>query len=77
MAVVTGAARGIGRALAEGLAAEGASVAAVDIGNSDDTAEAIRAAGGTCRPFVCDAADEGAVHALHADVRRSARARSS
>jgi NAD(P)-dependent dehydrogenase (short-subunit alcohol dehydrogenase family) len=69
VAVVSGAARGIGRALAEGLAAEGAAVAAVDISNSDDATEAIRAAGGTCHPFVCDVADEKAVHALHADVR--------
>ena len=67
--MVSGAARGIGRALAEGLAAGGTVIAAVDINTSDETAEAIRAAGGTCCPFVCDVADEGAVHALHADVQ--------
>ncbi len=48
VAVVTGAARGLGRACAQCMAAEGAKVVVSDI-NSDDgekTAESIRATGG-------------------------------
>jgi NAD(P)-dependent dehydrogenase (short-subunit alcohol dehydrogenase family) len=52
-AIVTGAARGIGRAIADRLAAEGARVAAVDVAAVDDAALAIRA----------DVRDEDAVRA--------------
>ncbi|MBN2103696.1 2-dehydro-3-deoxy-D-gluconate 5-dehydrogenase KduD [bacterium] len=44
-AIVTGAARGLGRAMAEGLAQAGADVAVVDILDTSDTVKAIQALG--------------------------------
>ena len=63
VAVVTGAARGLGRAAAVGLATFGADVAAVDLSAEDgeETASEIRALGRTCRPYSCDVADYEAV----------------
>jgi 3-oxoacyl-[acyl-carrier protein] reductase len=58
VAVVTGAARGIGRALAQGLARHGAGVAAVDLLDPADTTGAIAGAGGTCIPVVADVSTE-------------------
>jgi 3-oxoacyl-[acyl-carrier protein] reductase len=55
-ALVTGAGRGLGRTIAESLAAAGAKVACIDI-NAEclaDTVAAIRAAGGTAEPIACD-----------------------
>jgi 3-oxoacyl-[acyl-carrier protein] reductase len=56
VAMVTGAARGIGAATAMRLAQEGAAVAVVDLSldTASVTAERIRAAGGTATPFACD-----------------------
>jgi NADP-dependent 3-hydroxy acid dehydrogenase YdfG len=60
VAIVTGASKGIGRASAIGLAAEGAAVAAV--ARSGDKLEALRgeieAAGGRCAPVVGDVAQK-------------------
>lgn len=60
-ALVTGAGRGIGRAIAVRLAAEGASVVVVDMQNSVGVAEAIAKNGG--RAFACnvDISDSAAV----------------
>jgi 3-oxoacyl-[acyl-carrier protein] reductase len=58
-AIVTGAARGLGRAIAMSLAGAGAKVACVDI-NSETLAEtiaAIRGLGGTAEPLPCDVTD--------------------
>lgn len=63
VAVVTGAARGLGAATAARLAAEGAAVAALDV-NGDGaraTAEAVRAAGGTAAGYEVDVADATSV----------------
>src|SRR5213592_1027487 len=65
VAVVTGAASGIGKATAARLAREGARVAAVDrhLVGAEETAAAIRAAGGTARAYACDVADSAQVAA--------------
>jgi 3-oxoacyl-[acyl-carrier protein] reductase len=65
VALVTGASRGLGQAIAVALATEGASIAA--IARSEDalksTVDAIRAAGGMAEPFALDVADSAAVDA--------------
>ncbi len=65
VALVTGASRGLGKAIALALAQEGASIAAVARSEDalKDTLEAIRAAGGTAEPFALDVSDEAAVDA--------------
>jgi 3-oxoacyl-[acyl-carrier protein] reductase len=63
VALVTGASRGLGKAIALALAAEGASIAAVARSEEalKETLEAIRAAGGVAEAFALDVADESAV----------------
>lgn len=64
-AIVTGAASGIGRAIAERFAHEGAKVALADINAeaAGTVVEGIRAAGGEAMAVAMDVADEGAVNA--------------
>lgn len=61
--LVTGAARGCGRVLAEGFGAEGAKVVAcdVDVDGGHATAAAVKAAGGEMTFVEADVADEAAV----------------
>jgi 3-oxoacyl-[acyl-carrier protein] reductase len=56
VALVTGAGRGLGRCIAQTLAAAGAKLACIDINAESlaDTVAAIRAAGGTAEPIACD-----------------------
>jgi 3-oxoacyl-[acyl-carrier protein] reductase len=56
VAIVTGAARGLGRAYAQAMALEGASVVACDINNCDDTVSAIKEAGGRAETVTTDIA---------------------
>jgi len=65
-ALVTGASRGLGKAIAIALAREGASIAAVARSEEAlvDTLAAIRASGGTAEPFAVDVADGAATEAV-------------
>jgi gluconate 5-dehydrogenase len=69
IAVVTGAASGLGRAMAEAMAAGGATVAAVDRDavSLQEACESI-AVFGPARPLVCDVSVEAEVEAAFSDI---------
>ena len=64
--LVTGASRGLGRALAEALAAKGAKLALVsrEAGPLDDVVATIRAKGGTAHAIPADISDKTAIHRI-------------
>ncbi|MCC3330720.1 3-oxoacyl-ACP reductase FabG [Nocardia abscessus] len=64
VAVVTGAAQGIGAATALRLAREGAAVAVLDRNAPDETAAQITAAGGVARSYVCDVTERESVQTV-------------
>jgi NAD(P)-dependent dehydrogenase (short-subunit alcohol dehydrogenase family) len=70
VAVITGASKGLGKAMAMALARAGASVALVSRNLKDlsEVERAIRAAGGEARAFPADVSDEDAVHRLESEV---------
>ena len=73
IALVTGGSRGIGRAIVQALAAEGAKVAVVYRGSqeaADNLVQEVAQAGGTARAFQCDVADRAAVKACVEQVQK-------
>ncbi len=71
VAVVTGAAQGIGAAIAAAYAREGASVGLADVSlaAAEQVAQRIREAGGEALALACDVAERGAVDAMAAAMR--------
>ena len=71
-AVITGASRGIGKAIALRFAAEGASIAITDIVSAEDmegTRQEILAEGADCRTYQVDAADFAATQEIIGQIR--------
>ena len=64
VAVVTGAAQGIGAAYAEGMAAEGAKVVVADVADTSAVVERIRGAGGSAVGCHADVTDNGSLKAM-------------
>ena len=64
--IITGGARGIGRAYALGMAAEGASIVIADIGDATAIVEEVRAAGGPVESVVVDVSSEQSTEAMAA-----------
>ncbi|MCC6657879.1 MAG: SDR family NAD(P)-dependent oxidoreductase, partial [Rhodocyclaceae bacterium] len=73
VALVTGAAQGIGRATALLLAREGAAVAVTDLqaGEAEAVAGEIRAAGGRARAWALDVSKEAEVAAVIAEAAKA------
>lgn len=67
-AVVTGAAGGIGRAIAEQLADDGFHVVVVDVDDGSETVESIRAANGSAEYRAGDVTDEDRMETVYSDV---------
>jgi 3-oxoacyl-[acyl-carrier protein] reductase len=70
VAIVTGAARGLGRAISQSLAEAGAKVACIDVNVETlaETVEAIRAAGGTAEALACDVTQSDRVNEVVDEV---------
>ena len=66
VAVITGAARGLGRAYAEALAAEGASIVAADLNDCSDTVAAVESAGGRAVSTTVDVSDANSCEVMAA-----------
>src|SRR3984885_14579434 len=64
VAIVTGAATGLGAAFARGFAAEGAKLSLCDINDGSAVAEAIRADGGEAIFTICDVSSAASVETL-------------
>jgi 2-hydroxycyclohexanecarboxyl-CoA dehydrogenase len=68
IAIVTGAARGLGRGIAERLASEGAVVVVTDV-NGEGAKQAASEIGGSAVGLGCDVSDYDSVEAMVADVK--------
>ena len=64
VAVITGAARGLGRAYAEALAAEGAAIVAADLNDCGETVAAVESAGGRALSTIVDVSDAASCKAM-------------
>ena len=64
VAIVTGAAQGIGQEISIVLARNGYAVALNDLAPSEATQATIESEGGICRPYIADVADAQAVTAM-------------
>ena len=71
VAIITGAAQGIGRRTAEIFAAAGYSLALMDIRSCDSTLAAVRAQGADAEEFIGDISDEATVTLLRGSSAKS------
>ena len=72
-ALVTGGGRGIGRACAESLAADGIQVFVADILDCSETVNAITAAEGQARQLLCDVSDEQSVIQVFKQITKESK----
>ena len=70
VAVITGAANGIGQAFAKRLAEDGAHIAVADIADGRDTVKLVEAAGRTALAVACDVSDPVQVAAMAKQVQQ-------
>ena len=68
VALITGASRGIGKAIALKFASEGADIAFTDIKINEDTVSELEAFGGKVRAYASNAADFADTHATVENV---------
>ena len=68
IAVVTGAASGLGRAAAVRLAAEGAQIGIIDLQTAEDAVERIRSAGGTAESWRADTTEMSQIESAIAGI---------
>lgn len=71
VAVVTGAAQGIGRSYAEALASQGAKVVVSDVADPASAVEAIKAAGGEAIGMIADVTSNESLNAMVAEAEKA------